>query len=64
LVFAAKNFLPGDPTFAWDGTRGVGATNAHHQQQIFNPAVFAFKMIARFKDGRREVRNGDVTLVR
>ena len=29
-----------------------------------NPAVFAYKMMARFKDGRREVRNGDVTLIR
>jgi len=26
--------------------------------------VFAYKMMARFKDGRREVRNGDVALVR
>jgi len=55
LVFAAKNFLPGDPTNSWDGKRD-GVT--------LNPAVFAYKMMARFKDGRREVRNGDITLVR
>jgi len=55
LVFAAKNFLPDDPTNSWDGKR-EGVT--------LNPAVFAYKMMARFKDGRREVRNGDVTLVR
>jgi len=55
LVFAAKNYLPGDPTYAWDGKRD-GIT--------LNPAVFAYKMMARFKDGRRDVRNGDVTLVR
>jgi len=55
LVFAVKNFLPGDPTYAWDGKmRGTE----------MNPGVFAYKMMARFKDGRREVRNGDVALVR
>jgi len=55
LVFAAKNFLPDDPTNAWDGKmRGAE----------MNPAVYAYKMMARFKDGRRVVRNGDVTLVR
>jgi len=26
--------------------------------------VYAYRMMARFKDGRREVRNGDITLVR
>jgi len=55
MVFAAKNFLPDDPIYAWDGKRD-GVT--------LNSAVFAYKMMARFKDGRREVRNGDVTLVR
>jgi len=55
LVFAAKNFLPDDPTNSWDGKR-EGVT--------LNPAVFAYKMMARFEDGRREVRNGDITLVR
>jgi hypothetical protein len=55
MVFAARNFPPNDPAFAWDGKRG-GVT--------LNPAVFAYRVVARFKDGRREVRNGDVTLVR
>jgi gliding motility-associated-like protein len=55
LVFTAKNFLPDDPTDAWDGKmRGTE----------MNPGVYAYKMMARFKDGRREVRNGDITLVR
>jgi len=55
LVFAAKNFLPDDPTNSWDGKmRGAE----------MNPAVYAYKMMARFKDGRREVRNGDITLIR
>jgi gliding motility-associated-like protein len=55
MVSAAKNFPPNDPAFAWDGKRDGVA---------MNPAVFAYKMIARFRDGRREVRNGDITLVR
>jgi gliding motility-associated-like protein len=55
LVFAAKNFLPDDPTNAWDGKmRGAE----------MNPGVYAYKMMARFKDGRREIRNGDITLIR
>jgi gliding motility-associated-like protein len=63
LVFASSHFPPNDPAYAWDGTRHVGGENSN-QQQVFNPAVFAFRMMARFKDGRREVRNGDVTLIR
>jgi gliding motility-associated-like protein len=55
LVYAVKNFLPDDPTYAWDGKmRGTE----------MNPGVYAYKMMARFKDGRHEVRNGDVTLIR
>ena len=55
LVFAAKNFLPGDPTYAWDGKmRGTE----------MNPGVYAYRVMARFKDGRFEIRNGDITLVR
>jgi gliding motility-associated-like protein len=55
LVFAAKNFLPGDPTNSWDGKmRGTE----------MNQGVYAYKMMARIKDGRREIRNGDVTLIR
>ena len=55
LVFTAKNFLPDDPTYAWDGKmRGTE----------MNPGVYAYKMMARFKDGRFEFRNGDVTLIR
>ncbi len=55
LVFAARNFVPNDPAFAWDGKRDGVA---------MNPAVFAYRTMVRFKDGRKEVRNGDVTLVR
>jgi hypothetical protein len=62
LVFGEKNFAPNDPAFSWDGVRHVGGNS--NQQQIFNPAVFAYRMLARFKDGRKELCNGDVTLVR
>ena len=55
LVFAAKNFLPDDPTYAWDGKmRGTE----------MNPGVYAYRMMARFKDGRHGIRNADITLVR
>lgn len=55
IVFAASNFAPGDPAYAWDGTRS-GVT--------MNPAVYAYRVVVRWKDGRRELRNGDVTLIR
>src|SRR5262249_22326178 len=55
MVFSAKNFQTDDPSNSWDGKRG---------DEELNPAVFAYRMMARFKDGRFEVRNGDVTLVR
>jgi gliding motility-associated-like protein len=71
LVFAARNFPPNDPDYSWDGRSHYGgdasaplSTGNSNQQQVFNPAVFAYRMMARFKDGRRVVRNGDVTLVR
>jgi len=55
MVFLAEDFEAGDPNHAWDGKRdGVN----------LNPAVFAYRMVARFKDGRHEIRNGDVMLVR
>ena len=63
MVFLAKSFPPNDPAYAWNGTRHVGGENSN-QQQAFNPAVFAYRMMARFKDGRFEIRNGDVTLIR
>jgi hypothetical protein len=55
MVFLAKSFPPNDPAFAWDGKR---------DGEEMNPAVFAYRMMARFRDGRREVRNGDITIVR
>jgi len=55
MVFAARNFPPNDPMNSWDGKmKGIE----------MNPGVFAYRMVARFKDNRQEVRNGDITLVR
>jgi len=55
LVFSAEHFAPNDPNYAWDGTM---------KGRTLISAVFAYKLIATFKDGRSEVRYGDVTLVR
>jgi hypothetical protein len=63
MVFCEKNFATNDPSFAWDGSRHVGGENSS-QQQIFNPAVFAYRMMARFKDERFELKNGNITLVK
>ena len=55
MVFLAKNFPPNDPAFAWDGKR---------DGEALDPAVFAYRLNARFKDGQFEIRIGDFTLVR
>ncbi len=55
MVYLNENFQPNDPSVAWDGKR-KGLT--------LNPGVFAYKMIAKFADGRSEIIYGDVTLLR
>ncbi len=55
MMYLNEHFLPNDPGEAWDGTRN-GVT--------FNPAVYAYKLIARFTGGSTQVRYGDVTLMR
>jgi gliding motility-associated-like protein len=55
LVYQRENFDPNDPSAAWDGT---------HRGKMLNPAVFVYKAVIRFKDGRSEEFVGDVTLVR
>ncbi len=64
MVFALHHFQPNDPAFAWDASTTLSTSGQNVQKTYFNPAVFAYRMVARFRDGRREVRNGDVTLVR
>ncbi len=54
-VFEYHNFDPNNPAYGWDGTfRG----------QPLNPAVFAWYAEIEFKDGRVELFEGDVQLVR
>ncbi len=53
MIYLNEHFLPNDPGEAWDGKR-KGVT--------VNPGVYAYKMLAKFADGRTEIRYGDVTL--
>ena len=55
MVFLAEHILPIDPPMSWDGKL---------KGQTINPGVFTYKMIAEFQDGQREVRYGDITLIR
>ncbi len=55
MMYLNEHFLPNDPGEAWDGK---------HNGVTLNPGVYAFKMLARFADGRTEIRYGDVTLLR
>ncbi|MGK0362992.1 MAG: gliding motility-associated-like protein [Saprospiraceae bacterium] len=55
VVHEYYQFFPNDPAFGWDGTwRG----------QPMNPAVFAWYAEVELIDGRIEIIEGDVTLVR
>jgi gliding motility-associated-like protein len=55
LVYAVQHVAPGDPSTSWDGRKG---------DEPLNPAVFVYRMILRFSDGRQEIRHGDITLLR
>ncbi|HZV71472.1 MAG TPA: gliding motility-associated C-terminal domain-containing protein [Saprospiraceae bacterium] len=55
MVFSLQHFLPNDPNAGWDGT---------FKNIPLNSAVFTYRMIAVFEDGRQETRLGDVTLLR
>ena len=54
-VFHQEDFPPNNPYFGWDG---------RFEGQPMNPAVFAWKAVVEFVDGKREVLYGDLTLVR
>ena len=54
-VFHQENFQPNNPSFGWDG---------YFEGQPMRPAVFAWKAWVEFKDGKRKVFYGDLTLVR
>jgi len=55
MVYSADHFQANDIDFSWDGT---------FNGNMLNSSVFAYKVIAQFKDGRSEVRYGDVTLLK
>ncbi|HJW30953.1 MAG TPA: gliding motility-associated C-terminal domain-containing protein, partial [Saprospiraceae bacterium] len=63
MVFKADHFPPNDPAYAWDGNTRVGGENSSQRPAKLNPAVFAYKLLARFSDGRKEFINGDITLI-
>ncbi|MEN0051296.1 MAG: gliding motility-associated C-terminal domain-containing protein, partial [Bacteroidota bacterium] len=55
MVFEQAEATPNDPTVGWDGSfRG----------EPLNPAVFVYRAVVVFKDGRMEEIVGDVTLIR
>jgi gliding motility-associated-like protein len=54
-VYEYYNFQPNDPAYGWDGS---------HRGEMMNPAVFAWFAEVEFVDGRVELFEGDVTLVR
>jgi gliding motility-associated-like protein len=55
MVFGAEHILPNAPVVSWDG-RMKGET--------MNPGVFTYKAIILYTSGEKEVRYGDVTLLR
>ncbi len=55
VVFEKFNFQPTDPSTVWDGT---------FDGKPANPGVFTYKVLLKFKDGKEEVKYGDVTLIR
>lgn len=54
-VYEYYHFQPNDPAFSWDG---------NHRGLPMDPAVFAYFAEIEFIDGRIELYEGDVTLVR
>ena len=54
-VFQYFNFEPNNPAFGWDGK---------HRGEYMNPAVFTWFATVEFIDGRVELYEGDVSLMR
>ncbi|MEM6697017.1 MAG: gliding motility-associated C-terminal domain-containing protein, partial [Bacteroidota bacterium] len=55
LVFQQTEIVPNDPRFGWDGT---------FEGTPLNPAVFVYRAVITYKDGRTAVLVGDVALVK
>ena len=54
-VFHQENFQPNTPLYGWDGK---------FEGRPMRPAVFAWKAVVEFLNGKRKVFYGDLTLVR
>lgn len=54
-VYEYHDFDPDEPAYGWDGT---------HRGDKMNPAVFVWFAIIEFVDGKTELFEGDVILVR
>lgn len=54
-VFSAENFPANDPTYGWDG---------NHRGRPMNTAVFVYVAEIELADGRMEVMQGEVVLMR
>ncbi len=54
-VFHQSDFPPNNPHFGWNG---------NFEDKPMNPAVFAWKAVVKFKDGKMKEFYGGVTLVR
>ncbi len=55
MVFEGREFFANDAGVAWDGKL---------KGRFLNPGVFAYRLVAVFKDGSSTFRYGDVTLIR
>ncbi len=55
MVFEAKDFLPNDQRYSWDGW---------FKGEIMHPAVFVYYMEVEFVDGQKIPYKGDITVVR
>jgi gliding motility-associated-like protein len=55
MVYSADHFSPNDLSHSWDGTL---------KGQLLNPGVFAYRLIAKYRDGTEQIRYGDVTMIR
>ena len=55
MIYLNEHFLPNDPSEAWDGKR---------KRVTMNPAVYAFRLVARFSNGDSFIKYGDITLMR
>lgn len=54
-IFTVQNFLPDDALYGWDGT---------FNNKLMNPGVYVYVTEVEYKDGKKKVYKGDVTLIR